>query len=86
MLPRLPRACLPACARVRALRFLALQFYEHDLRKRMMSQAFNTKPYNDFDNASYIVHFHGPKPHEFVKFLETGKCDFYQVCEQGFLK
>ncbi|EFJ43295.1 hypothetical protein VOLCADRAFT_106875 [Volvox carteri f. nagariensis] len=62
------------------------KFYEHDLRSQMLNQAFNTKPYNDFDPNSFLVHFHGPKPHEYLSFVETGKCDFYSVCEQGFLK
>lgn len=62
------------------------QFYEHDLRSQMLNQAFNTKPYNDFDGASFLIHYHGPKPHEYLSFLETGKCDFYSVCEQGFLR
>ncbi|KAG2482987.1 hypothetical protein HYH03_018113 [Edaphochlamys debaryana] len=62
------------------------KFYEKDLRSQMLNQAFNTKPYNDFDAASFLVHFHGPKPHEYLSFLETGKCDFYSVCEQGILR
>ncbi|KAG2452983.1 hypothetical protein HYH02_002320 [Chlamydomonas schloesseri] len=62
------------------------KFYEHDLRSQMLNQAFNTKPYNDFDGASFLIHYHGPKPHEYLSFLETGKCDFYSVCEQGFLR
>ncbi|GLC41858.1 hypothetical protein PLESTM_001258700 [Pleodorina starrii] len=62
------------------------KFYEHDLRNQMLNQAFNTKPYNDFDPNSFLIHFHGPKPHEYLSYLDTGKCDFYSVCEQGFLK
>ncbi|GFR46701.1 hypothetical protein Agub_g8320 [Astrephomene gubernaculifera] len=62
------------------------KFYEHDLRSQMLNQAFNTKPYNDFDPLSYLIHYHGPKPHEYLSYLDTGVCDFYNVCEQGFLK
>ena len=49
--PPLPPATGCCCA----------QFYERDLRARMLSQAFNTKPYNDFDGQAFVVHFHGPK-------------------------
>ncbi|KAG2499755.1 hypothetical protein HYH03_002687 [Edaphochlamys debaryana] len=61
------------------------KFYESDLKSRMLSQAFNTKPYNPYDPGAFIVHFHGPKPHEFLSFLTTGKCDFFTVCEAAFL-
>ncbi len=52
----------------------------------MLNQAFNTKPYNDFDPASFLVHFHGPKPHEYLAFLDSGQCEFFNVCEQGVLR
>ncbi|GIL81751.1 hypothetical protein Vretimale_1367 [Volvox reticuliferus] len=61
------------------------KFYETDLRGRMLSQVFNTKPYNAFDPNAFIVHFHGPKPHELLSFITTGKCDFFTVCESSFL-
>ncbi|MEW5310172.1 MAG: hypothetical protein WDW38_001993 [Sanguina aurantia] len=62
------------------------QFYEAELRAQMLPQAFNAKPYNDFIEDASILHFHGPKPHEYLKYLETGDCAFYYVCEVGFLK
>jgi hypothetical protein len=52
----------------------------------MLSQAFNSKTYNAYDPAAFIVHFHGPKPHELLAFLTSGKCDFFTVCESSFLK
>ncbi len=52
----------------------------------MLSQAFNTKPYNDFDPNSFLIHYHGPKPHEYLSYLDTGKCDFFSLCEQAFLR
>ncbi len=51
----------------------------------MLSQSFNTKPYNGFDPNSFIVHYHGPKPHDYANWLATGKCDFYTVCETGYM-
>ncbi|KAG2487834.1 hypothetical protein HYH03_013551 [Edaphochlamys debaryana] len=61
------------------------KFYEFDLRSHMLSQAFNTKPYNPFDPASFLIHFHGPKPHDYLELLQTGKCDFGPICERGIL-
>ncbi|KAG2483042.1 hypothetical protein HYH03_018071 [Edaphochlamys debaryana] len=59
-------------------------FYEKDLRERVLPSAFNSKPYNSWDPASYIVHFHGPKPHEYSTFLTGGHCDFANLCERAF--
>ncbi|GIL68281.1 hypothetical protein Vafri_21570 [Volvox africanus] len=61
------------------------KFYEADLRSRMLSQVFNTKPYKPFDPNAFIVHFHGPKPHDLLSFITTGKCDFFSLCESAFL-
>ncbi|KAG2430860.1 hypothetical protein HXX76_009834 [Chlamydomonas incerta] len=60
------------------------KFYEADLRGRMLNQLFNAKPYSTFDNAAYILHFHGPKPHEYAAYLNTGQCDFKGLCEKAF--
>ncbi|KXZ42749.1 hypothetical protein GPECTOR_120g416 [Gonium pectorale] len=61
------------------------KFYERDLRARMLSQIFNAKPYNSFDPHAVIVHFHGPKPHEYINFLQNGQCEFKNLCEKGFM-
>ncbi|GLI69846.1 hypothetical protein VaNZ11_014563 [Volvox africanus] len=61
------------------------KFYEADLRGRMLNQVFNAKPYNSFDPNAFIVHFHGPKPHDLLSFMTTGKCDFFSLCESAFL-
>jgi hypothetical protein len=36
---------------------------------------------------AWLVHFHGPKPHEYVAFLDSGDCgNFHWMCESAFLK
>ncbi|KAG2445065.1 hypothetical protein HYH02_008932 [Chlamydomonas schloesseri] len=60
------------------------KFYESDLRGRMLNQLFNAKPYSTFDASAYILHFHGPKPHEYAAYLNTGQCDFKGLCEKAF--
>lgn len=45
---------------------------------------FNTKPYQAFRRTSRIVHLHGPKPNHYLDWLLTGKCEFGNMCEQGF--
>lgn len=62
------------------------QFYEKDLKQRMLDPVFNTKPYNPFEQLTFILHFHGPKPLDLLNFVTTGKCDFSNVCENAFLK
>ncbi|KAG2449205.1 hypothetical protein HYH02_005952 [Chlamydomonas schloesseri] len=61
------------------------KFYEKDLRQRMLDPTFNTKPYNPFEQLTFILHFHGPKPMDLLNFVTTGKCDFFTVCENAFL-
>jgi len=35
---------------------------------------------------SQVVHFHGPKPREFLKYAEEGDCGgFFWLCEYGWL-
>ena len=45
------------------------QFYEAELRSHLLPQAFNSKPYNGYTDDAAIVHFHGPKPHEYLQYL-----------------
>ncbi|GFR48373.1 hypothetical protein Agub_g10263 [Astrephomene gubernaculifera] len=59
------------------------KFYEVDLRANMLSQAFNAKPYSAFDPAAFILHFHGPKPHDYASYLRDGKCEFRNLCEKS---
>ena len=63
-------------------------FYKNSVA--FLDEKFNVKPYwsfpiPDFQN-SYILHFHGPKPNDYIRFIMNEKCgpaiDF--LCERGF--
>lgn len=62
------------------------KFYEEDLRAHKLSQDFNTKPYHDLRADPLIIHFHGPKPHDYFNYMESGKCRFGDMCHAGFQK
>lgn len=62
------------------------KFYERDLKAQLLSQDFNAKPYHNLRTGPYIVHFHGPKPHDYLAFMETGSCRFGDMCHKGFAK
>jgi hypothetical protein len=48
-------------------------------------QGFNAKPYHAPNPDASIVHFHGPKPHDYVSFLMSGKCEFGDMCQNGLM-
>eukprot|EP00527_Entomoneis_sp_CCMP2396_P001282 CAMPEP_0198154906 /NCGR_PEP_ID=MMETSP1443-20131203/68852_1 /TAXON_ID=186043 /ORGANISM="Entomoneis sp., Strain CCMP2396" /LENGTH=781 /DNA_ID=CAMNT_0043821623 /DNA_START=186 /DNA_END=2528 /DNA_ORIENTATION=- len=54
-----------------------LVFYSESVR--FLSQYFNFKPYWAAKDAvyrrSYILHFHGPKPHDYIRFIMGKGCD-----------
>lgn len=62
------------------------QFYENSVVKAKLSQEFNAKPYFPALESAFIVHFHGPKPADFLTFLETGNCTFGEMCDTGAKK
>ncbi|GFR49842.1 hypothetical protein Agub_g11783, partial [Astrephomene gubernaculifera] len=61
------------------------KFYEADLRAQLLPQRFNAKPYRAVDPGAAILHFHGPKPHDLLRYLDSGACDFFTLCESVFL-
>ena len=60
------------------------KFYEYDIRNQILSSSFNAKPYYAFNNNSFIVHFHGPKPFDYYTFVTTGFCRFNTMCQTAF--
>jgi hypothetical protein len=52
------------------------QFYEKEVKHTKLPQLFNAKPYHEHQEDAYIVHFHGPKPHDYSEFFRTGDCAF----------
>lgn len=64
------------------------QFYEADVRQWRLPFKFNAKPYHATvpmrmsDVA--IVHFHGPKPSDYLQYATTGACPkFGDMCKAG---
>lgn len=68
------------------LLYLLNKFYAGDLQARILSQGFNAKPYNDLLPTASIVHFHGPKPHDYAGFTKSNACRFEKMCHAGFSK
>jgi hypothetical protein len=54
-----------------------MDFYRNDLR--FMPHVFNFKPYWKLSDVSYdvpiIIHFHGAKPHDYLKWIMGDECD-----------
>ena len=62
------------------------QFYEPTVREGKLPAVFNAKPYQPFDDDAAIVHWHGPKPVQFIMFLQSGRCPFKhfeEMCTRG---
>ena len=58
-------------------------FYEAAIKSHRLDSQFNTKPYHPWKKAAKIVHFHGPKPHDFLSYMRTGECAFHDYCQTG---
>eukprot|EP01026_Neomeris_dumetosa_P045397 TRINITY_DN3844_c0_g1_i11.p1 TRINITY_DN3844_c0_g1~~TRINITY_DN3844_c0_g1_i11.p1 ORF type:complete len:626 (-),score=26.44 TRINITY_DN3844_c0_g1_i11:480-2357(-) len=52
------------------------QFYEDEVRAWKLPEAFNAKPYKEYNNNALIVHFHGPKPKDYLNLFVKGSCWF----------
>ena len=59
------------------------QFYEKSVREAKLGQEFNAKPYFPALESASIVHFHGPKPADYLGYLENGNCTFGDLCHKG---
>ena len=60
------------------------QFYEFEVRRDEIPEEFNAKPYWPFSSTAILVHFHGPKYSDYIKWAETGACRFGDMCKMGF--
>ncbi|GAB4815033.1 hypothetical protein N2152v2_002079 [Parachlorella kessleri] len=62
------------------------QFYAESMgRKCSLSEAFNAKPHKNGNlDKPYIVHFHGPKPMDYLRWEHDGSCDFGLLCAKGY--
>ena len=59
--------------------------YENELRKgpNLPPNVMNAKPYKPYESEAWIVHFHGPKPEDYARFLAHGRCRFRELCRLG---
>lgn len=61
------------------------EFYRQSMgHECRLSELFNKKPYkNGGLKQSYILHFHGPKLHDYLEWMQTRKCSFGDKCRKG---
>lgn len=59
------------------------KFYETNLRPFKLSQDFNAKPYHTFRLSAKIIHFHGPKVHDYLIYSRNNSCRFGCMCKDG---
>jgi hypothetical protein len=53
------------------------EFFKKEMNQSCtLSESFNTKPHkaNNISTIPHIIHFHGPKPHHYLEYLEKGTC------------
>lgn len=61
-----------------------LSFYSPYIReKKHVSPHLSVNPFNEFDAGSFLVHFKGPKPHDYLHFFKTLECEYGDLCEKG---
>lgn len=63
-----------------------LQFYEESIKSTKLSNHFSAKPFYEFDPAAHLVHFQGPKPHDYLEYYMTETCSMGEVCLAAFKK
>jgi hypothetical protein len=64
------------------------QYYEADVRAWRLPSKFNAKPYHAAEPTRMsdvaIVHFHGPKPADYLEYANSGACPkFGDMCRAG---
>jgi len=59
------------------------EYYNNSLQYLRFLDDMNVKPYKPFRKTARIVHFHGPKPHDYLEFIRTGRCRFNKMCSRG---
>ncbi|OUS41681.1 hypothetical protein BE221DRAFT_143034 [Ostreococcus tauri] len=58
--------------------------YEQELKSTgPLDEAMNAKPYHAFSPNAAIVHFHGPKPTDYLAKVTANTCAFGKMCSQG---
>eukprot|EP00798_Chlamydomonas_sp_ICE-L_P004103 gene4103-14204_t len=62
-----------------------VEFYWESVPSDVLNGAFAAKPFREHDDQAFVVHWQGPKPHEYYSYLQEGVCPRSQtVCRQAF--
>eukprot|EP00798_Chlamydomonas_sp_ICE-L_P023584 gene23584-9112_t len=51
-----------------------LEFYGDSVTKDLLDKKFAAKPTDPINPAAAVVHFYGPKPHEYWDYIQSGVC------------
>lgn len=58
--------------------------YEQELKSSgPLEKSMNAKPYHAFVSNAAIVHFHGPKPTDYLAMVRSNTCAFGEMCTKG---
>eukprot|EP00195_Chlamydomonas_chlamydogama_P017142 CAMPEP_0202897630 /NCGR_PEP_ID=MMETSP1392-20130828/6339_1 /ASSEMBLY_ACC=CAM_ASM_000868 /TAXON_ID=225041 /ORGANISM="Chlamydomonas chlamydogama, Strain SAG 11-48b" /LENGTH=530 /DNA_ID=CAMNT_0049583315 /DNA_START=464 /DNA_END=2056 /DNA_ORIENTATION=+ len=60
------------------------QFYKQNLLQDLLPLQYAAKPYAAYDSTALIVHFEGPRPHDYMHFFYWMECAWGNSCEQAF--
>eukprot|EP01023_Acetabularia_acetabulum_P062918 TRINITY_DN7827_c0_g1_i4.p1 TRINITY_DN7827_c0_g1~~TRINITY_DN7827_c0_g1_i4.p1 ORF type:complete len:425 (+),score=60.26 TRINITY_DN7827_c0_g1_i4:236-1510(+) len=59
------------------------KFYEDSVRDWKLPAIFNARAYQEFNPEAKILHFHGPKPDNYLEYVQNGTCKFDVMCRMG---
>ena len=59
------------------------EYYRSSLNYSFFFDDLNVKPYKSWRQSARIVHFHGPKPHDYLGYMQNGRCRFNKMCSRG---
>jgi len=59
------------------------EYYRSSLNYSKEWDDMNVKPYKIWRKTARIVHFHGPKPHDYLEYIQNGHCRFNKMCSRG---
>jgi len=59
------------------------EYYRSSLNYSKFWDDMNVKPYKSWRETARIVHFHGPKPHDYLEYMQNGHCRFNKMCSRG---
>lgn len=58
-------------------------FHEELVQSGVLERVWNTEAHKAFSRNAAIIHFRGPKPKDFLHYINTGECLFGKMCKHG---